>query len=188
MSKVTQPPTQISQQTTWMLAVRDRRDRAAFSSLFDHFAPRLKGFVMRSGTGSAQAEEIVQEVMLTVWRKAEQFDPARAQVSAWIYKIARNRQIDVIRKEGRPLPDELGKDPSSEPDASQILAVEQEISQLKQALERLKPDQREIIKQAYLGELTQQEISAQTGLPLGTIKSRIRLGLERLRHEMKDLR
>ena len=188
MNKVTQPPTHISPQTTWMLAVRDRRDRAAFSALFDHFAPRLKGFVMRSGTGSAQAEEIVQDVMLTVWRKAEQFDPARAQVSAWIYKIARNRQIDVIRKEGRPLPDELGEDPSTEPDASQILAVEQEISQLKQALERLKPDQREIIKQAYLGELTQQEISAQTGLPLGTIKSRIRLGLERLRHEMKDLR
>lgn len=188
MNEVTQPPTQISPQTTWMLAVRDRRDRAAFSALFDHFAPRLKGFVMRSGAGSAQAEEIVQDVMLTVWRKAEQFDPARAQVSAWIYRIARNRQIDVIRKEGRPLPDELGEDPSTELDASQILAVEQEISQLKKALERLKPDQREIIKQAYLGELTQQEISAQTGLPLGTIKSRIRLGLERLRHEMKDLR
>ena len=118
MKKVTQPPTQISPQTTWMLAVRDRRDRAAFSALFDHFAPRLKGFVMRSGTGSAQAEEIVQDVMLTVWRKAEQFDPARAQVSAWIYKIARNRQIDVIRKEGRPLPDELGEDQSTEPDAS----------------------------------------------------------------------
>jgi RNA polymerase sigma-70 factor (ECF subfamily) len=188
MNKVKPPPTQVSAQTTWMLAVREHRDRAAFSALFDHFAPRLKGFVMRSGTGSAQAEEIVQEVLLTVWRKAEQFDPARAQVSAWIYQIARNRQIDVIRKEGRPLPDELRENPATEPDASQILAVEQEANQLKQALERLKPDQREIIRQAYLGELTQQEISTQTGLPLGTIKSRIRLGLERLRHELKDLR
>ena len=179
---------QISQLTLSMLAVRDRRDRAAFALLFDHFAPRLKGFIMRSGTGSGQAEEIVQEVMLTVWRKAEQFDPERAQVSAWIYQIARNRQIDVIRKENRPLPEELAEDPGAEADASQILAVEQEAKQLKDALTRLKPDQRNIIEKAYLGDLTHQEISTQTGLPLGTIKSRIRLGLERLRHELKELR
>ncbi|WP_238114086.1 sigma-70 family RNA polymerase sigma factor [Yoonia sp. I 8.24] len=171
-----------------MIAVRNDRDRDAFAQLFDHFAPRLKGFIMRSGTGSGQAEEIVQEVMLTVWRKADQFDPERAQVSAWIYQITRNRQIDVIRKENKPLPEELGEDPSAEPDASQILAVEQEAGQLKNALGRLKPDQREMIEKAYLGELTHQEISTQTGLPLGTIKSRIRLGLEKLRHELKELR
>ena len=185
---MTQSSPQISPQTTQMLAVRDNRDREAFVLLFDYFAPRLKGFIMRSGTGSGQAEEIVQEVMLTVWRKADQFDPARAQVSAWIYQIARNRQIDVIRKENRPLPEELGAPLDAEPDASQILAVEQESGQLKDALARLKSDQREIIEQAYLGELTHQEISTQTGLPLGTIKSRIRLGLERLRHELKELR
>ncbi len=171
-----------------MLAVRDSRDRAAFAALFDHFAPRLKGFIVRSGTGSGQAEEIVQDVMLTVWRKADQFDPTRAQVSTWVYQIARNRQIDVIRKENRPLPEELAEATEAEPDASQILAVEQESSQLKQALSRLKSDQREIIERAYLGELSHQEISTQTGLPLGTIKSRIRLGLDRLRHELKELR
>ncbi len=170
-----------------MLAVRDSRDRAAFATLFDYFAPRLKGFVMRSGMGAAQAEEVVQDVMLTVWRKADQFDPARAQVSAWIYQIARNRHIDVIRRESRPIPEELTRDRDMEPDASQILAVEQEAGKLKQALARLKPDQRKIIEQAYLGELTHQEISTQTGLPLGTIKSRIRLGLEKLRHDLKDL-
>lgn len=92
---------QISQQTLWMIAVRDNRDKAAFAALFDHFAPRLKGFIMRTGTGSGQAEEIVQEVMLTVWHKASLFDPERAQVSSWIYQIARNRQIDKIRKENR---------------------------------------------------------------------------------------
>ncbi|MGJ8547780.1 MAG: sigma-70 family RNA polymerase sigma factor [Sulfitobacter sp.] len=185
---VKQPPPQISSLTTYMLAVRNDRDRASFALLFDHFAPRLKGFIMRSGTGSGQAEEIVQEVMLTIWRKADQFDPERAQVSAWVYQIARNRQFDVIRKENRPLPEELGEDPSAEPDASQILAVEQEAGQLKDALLKLKPDQRDIIEKAYLGELTHQEISTQTGLPLGTIKSRIRLGLEKLRHELKELR
>lgn len=185
---LTQPDAPISPQTTLMLAVRDARDRAAFAALFDHFAPRLKGFVMRSGTGAAQAEEIVQEVMLTVWRKAAQFDPARAQVSAWIYQIARNRQIDVIRRERRPMPEDLEEPPAAEPDPSHILAVEQEAAALRQALARLKPDQREVVERAYLGELTHQEISASTGLPLGTIKSRIRLGLDRLRHELKELR
>jgi len=143
---------------------------------------------MRSGTSNAQAEEIVQDVMLTVWRKSNQFDPKRAQVSAWIYQIARNRQIDMFRKNGRPLPEELKHEPDSEPDASALLAIEQEANLLKRALNRLKPDQRDIIQKAYLGELTHQEISTQTGLPLGTIKSRIRLGLERLRHELKDIR
>ncbi len=177
-----------SDQTHWMIAIRDHQDRDAFAKLFDHFAPRLKGFIMKSGTGAAQAEEIVQDVMLTVWRKAAQFDPHRAQVSAWIYQITRNRQIDITRKESRPVPEELKEDPGTEADASQVLGLEQEAAQLRQALANLKPEQREIIEKAYLGELTHQEISAQTGLPLGTIKSRIRLGMERLRHELKDLK
>ncbi len=177
-----------SNQTIWMLAIRDKRDKQAFAELFDYFAPRLKGFVMRSGTPAAQAEEIVQDVMLTVWRKAAMFDPHRAQVSAWIYQIARNRQIDIRRKENRPVPEELKEDPGTEPDANQILAMEQETGQLKQALAKLNSNQREIIEKAYLGELTHQQISEQTGLPLGTIKSRIRLGLERLRRELKGLR
>ena len=181
-------PLQISPQTAWMLAVRDRQDRAAFGNLFDHFAPRLKGFFMRSGTPAGQSEEIVQEVMLSVWRKAGQFDPQRAQVSAWIYQIARNRQIDMIRKERRPMPDDLDQDTETEPDPAEILVIEQEEQALKQALAQLKPDQRAMIEKAYWGEFSHQEISSQTGLPLGTIKSRIRLGLERLRRELKDLR
>lgn len=185
--RVTQAKAEPSQETLWMIAVRDHRDKAAFSALFDHFAPRLKGFVMRNGTSAAQAEEIVQDVMLTLWRKAHMFDPHRAQVSAWVYQIVRNRQIDVARKENRPMPEALKEEPEAEPDASQIVAVEQETGQLREALQRLRPEQREVIEKAYLGELTHQEISTQTGLPLGTIKSRIRLGLQRLRHELKDL-
>lgn len=171
-----------------MLAVKEDRDKQAFSQLFDHFGPRLKGFVMRSGTSAHQAEEIVQDVLLTVWRKAHLFDPNKAQVSAWIYQIARNRHIDVIRKESRPVPDELAQEESNEPDAAQVLGLEQEADKLRGALARLRPEQREIIEKAYLGDLSHSEISAQTGLPLGTIKSRIRLGLERLRHELKGMR
>jgi RNA polymerase sigma-70 factor (ECF subfamily) len=184
------PTSGFSEQTVWMLAIRDDRDKVAFSRLFDHFAPRLKGFIIRAGAPRAQAEDIVQDVMLTVWRKAHLFDPTRAQVSSWIYQIARNRQIDVIRKEARPMPEALKAedDGSEDPDAGEVMALEQETDQLRAALEKLAPAQRELIERAYLGELSHSEIRDVTGLPLGTIKSRIRLGLERLRHELKDLR
>ncbi|WP_372614097.1 sigma-70 family RNA polymerase sigma factor [Aquicoccus sp.] len=174
-------------QTEWMLAIRDDRDRRAFAQLFDHFAPRLKGVVARSGAPSAQVEDIVQDVMLTVWHKAHQFDPERAQVSSWIYQIARNRQIDILRRERRPVPEEIAQQEDTTPDASQVLALEQETEKLKQALAKLKPAQREMVEKAYLGELSHTDIQAETGLPLGTIKSRIRLGLERLRHELKTI-
>lgn len=179
---------EISQQTQWMLAVRDERDRAAFAKLFDHFAPRLKGFAIRSGASNAHAEEIAQEVLLAVWHKASQFDPHRAQVSAWIYQIARNKQIDQFRKEDRPLPEVLLVEEDDTPDADQILALEQETQELHTALGKLNPEQRELIEQTYLGELSHSNIESLTGLPLGTIKSRIRLGMARLRHEMKGLR
>ena len=179
---------ELTEQTRWMLAVRDERDRAAFGQLFDYFAPRLTGVAMRSGLGKTAAEDVAQDVMLTVWRKAQSFDPHRSQVSAWIFQIARNRRIDLVRKEYRAIPEEIKNVDAVEDDANQIMAVEQEAGILKSAIERLKPDQRDMIEKAYLGELTHKEISDQTGLALGTVKSRIRLGLERLRHELKGLR
>lgn len=177
-----------TKQTSWMLAVRDQRDRAAFARLFAHFAPRVKGMLMRSGMGAAAAEDVVQDVMLAVWHKAAQFDPARAQVSGWIYRIARNRQVDLARKAGRPLPEAVETETPPEADPGAQLALAQEAGELRAALDRLTPEQREVISRAYLGDLTHGEIRAETGLPLGTIKSRIRLGLDRLRHELKDLR
>ncbi|WP_299850436.1 sigma-70 family RNA polymerase sigma factor [uncultured Roseovarius sp.] len=171
-----------------MLAVRDNRDKHAFGQLFDFFAPRLKGFIMRSGVTPAEAEDIVQDVMLSVWHKAASFDPHRAQVSSWVYQIARNRQVDILRKTRRPVPEELKEEGTTEVDSVQIIALEQEAAQLRAALETLSDDQRVMVEKAYLGELSHSEIQADTGLPLGTIKSRIRLGLERLRHELKGTR
>jgi RNA polymerase sigma-70 factor (ECF subfamily) len=175
----------ICQTTQLMLAVRDNRDRQAFAHLFDHFAPRLKGFAIRSGVASGQAEDIVQDVMLAVWHKAHQFNPERADVSGWIYQIARNRQVDLFRRNSKPVPEELKSDDVDTCDAEQIVGLEQEVSALRTALAALNPSQRELIEQAYLGELSHSEIQEASGIPLGTIKSRIRLGLEKLRHELK---
>ncbi|MCB5412142.1 sigma-70 family RNA polymerase sigma factor [Pseudogemmobacter faecipullorum] len=180
--------TSLTEQTLWLLAVRDRRDRSAFMQLFDHFGPRLKAMLIRGGLRDGSAEDVVQDVMLTVWHKATQFDPHRAEASAWIYRIARNRRIDLARRKPPPEPDPLAEPEGSEPDAPQILALGQEATLLRRALEALSPDQAKVLEQAYFEDLPHSRISEMTGLPLGTIKSRIRLGLERLRRDLKDLR
>nr|WP_231119192.1 sigma-70 family RNA polymerase sigma factor [Rhodovulum sp. MB263] len=159
-------------------------DQTAFSRLFAHFAPRVKAFLMKSGADEALAEECAQEVMATVWHKAHLFDPERASVATWIFTIARNRRIDVLRKQRRPEPEDLTWGPDHAPDQAETVALQQETEQLGEALKALPEAQRVLIERAYFGELSHREIAAETGLPLGTIKSRIRLALERLRHEM----
>ena len=178
---------ELSEQTRWMLAVRDTGDRQAFAKLFDYFAPRLKTMAMRGGASEALAEEIAQDAMLRVWRNAAQFDPARAQVSGWVYQIGRNRQIDLARRAPRAVLDEV-QVPWTDTDVASALALEQEAVQLRRALAILPQAQRELVEKAYMGELTHQEISRETMLPLGTVKSRLRLALERLRHELRGLR
>ncbi len=168
-----------------MVRVRDNRDRAAFAALFVHFAPRIKGFLIKSGTDAAMAEECAQDVMTTLWRKSAQFDPTRASVATWIFTIARNRRIDILRKQRRPEPEELTWGPEAEPDQADVIALSQETEQLRAAMDDLPAAQRDLIEKAYFSDLSQSEIAQITGLPLGTIKSRIRLALDRLRHAMK---
>ncbi len=168
-----------------LFAVRDAKDQKAFAAIFGHFAPRVKAFLMKSGASPDLAEEVTQEVMATLWRKAHMFDPAKASVSTWIFTIARNRRIDILRKQRRPEPEDLPWGPEAEPDQEDVLALQQESKQLAVALAALPDKQKDLIVRAYYGDLTHSEIAEQTGLPLGTIKSRIRLALERLRHQMK---
>lgn len=165
--------------------IQAERDQSAFAELFRHFAPRVKAFLLKSGAGDTLAEEVTQEVMATLWHKAHLFDPTRASVATWIFTIARNRKIDVIRKTRRPEPEDLPWGPEAEPDQEEALVLQQESDKLGEALRRLPEKQRDLIEKAYFGELSHSEIAAQTGLPLGTIKSRIRLALERLRYEMR---
>lgn len=159
-------------------------DEVAFTRIFSHFAPRVKAFLMKSGTDAAMAEECMQDVMATVWTKAAQFDPGRASVSTWVYTIARNRRIDLLRKSRRPEPEDLPWGPEPEPDQVDALGLQQETRLLGAALASLPGAQRELIEQAYFGDLSHGEIARITGLPLGTIKSRIRLALEKLRQSM----
>ena len=168
-----------------VVRIRDHQDQAAFAELFRHFAPRVKAFLIKSGADATLAEECAQECMATLWHKAHLFDPSRASVATWIFTIARNRKIDVLRKQKRPEPEDLTWGPEAEPDQEDVLTLQQESSQLRQALENLPEAQRDLINRAYFGNLSHSEIAEVTGLPLGTIKSRIRLALERLRHSMK---
>ncbi len=165
--------------------IRTGRDQAAFAELFRHFAPRVKAFLMKSGASEALAEECTQDVMATLWQKAHLFDPTRASVATWIFTIARNRRIDIARK-ARPEPEDLPWGPEEEPDQVDALSLQQESEQLGRALRKLPEKQRALIERCYYGDLSHSEIATETGLPLGTIKSRIRLALDRLRHELSS--
>lgn len=179
--------TKVSEETDWvavMRRIRDDKDTEAFSALFRFYAPRMKAFLMRSGAGEALAEECTQEAMATVWHKAHLFDPGRASVATWLFTIARNRRIDALRRQKRPEPEDLPWGPEAEPDQEDVIALQQESARLAEAVAALPEKQRQLVEAAYFGDLSHTEIAARTGLPLGTIKSRIRLALERLRHAM----
>lgn len=174
-------------ETDWaslLVKVRDDQDRAAFAALFRHFAPRVKAFLMKSGAGAALAEECAQDVMATLWQKAHLFDPSRASVATWVFTIARNRRIDALRKARRPEPEELDWGPEPEPDQAEVMEAQEETVRLGRALSALPAPQRTLIERAFYGDLSHSEIAAETGLPLGTIKSRIRLALDKLRQQM----
>ena len=173
--------------TDWaglLIRVRDKKDREAFAALFRHFAPRVKGFLMKSGAGATLAEECAQDVMATLWQKAHLFDPTRASVATWVFTIARNRRIDALRRARRAEPEDLPWGPEPEPDQAEVMEAQQETAQLGRALASLPEPQRVLIERAFYGDLSHSEIAAETGLPLGTIKSRIRLALEKLRQQM----
>jgi len=167
-----------------IIQVRDHQDKTAFAALFRHFAPRIKGFLMKSGANASLAEECAQDVMATLWQKSHLFDPTRASAATWVFTIARNRRIDALRKSRRPEPEDLPWGPQAEPDQHDALELAQDTNRLAEAMALLPEKQRELIERAYFSDLSHSEIAAETGLPLGTIKSRIRLALERLRHKM----
>lgn len=176
-------------QAAQVQAIALRGDRAAFRALFDHFAPRVKGFLVRQGLDDARAEELAQEVMVTVWRKAASFDPAKASVSTWIFRIARNRRIDVFRRDRTAVLD--GEDPSLRPPEAQdpLAAADagQQQGLIAAALAQLPAEQQDLIRRAFYDELSHSEIAERTGIALGTVKSRLRLAFAKLRSALGEL-
>jgi RNA polymerase sigma-70 factor, ECF subfamily len=173
---------------TLVAAVAVSRDRQAFSELFRYFAPRLKGFGLKRGVDAASAEELAQETMLTIWRKAETFDRSRATVSTWVFTIVRNKRIDMFRREGYPEIDidEVADQPApgDSPDDMALLAKAGD--KLRSAMSLLPKEQFEILQKAFYEDKSHRVISDELGLPLGTVKSRIRLALGRLRAALPE--
>ena len=162
------------------------KSKAAFKKLFEYFAPRLKGYLMRLGSSEAQAEELVQDVMLTVWRKAALFDRRKAAASTWLFTIARNRRIDILRREKYPELDPedpaLVPDEEVQPDDAVIMAERK--AEVQSALATLPEEQVELVKLAFYKGWSHSEIAKETGLPLGTVKSRLRLSFTRLKEAL----
>jgi len=163
--------------------IAEDADRQAFAELFAQMAPRVKAFALKGGASPEMADELAQETMIAVWRFAKRYDADRSSGTTWIYAIARNKRIDLFRKEHRPEIDP--EDPAikaREPDtAEQILSRNSDASMLKRHLDELPPEQASLIRMAFIEEKSHGAIAVETNLALGTVKSRIRLGLSRLR-------
>ncbi len=180
--------TATDQMTCLLSAVAAQRDRAAFAKLFDYFAPRVNAFLCRRGLEPSSAEEVTQQVMEIVWQKALLFDSRKASASTWVFRIARNCRIDLARRnrEVRLEPDDALSIPDLA-DASDVsIDTAQREQRVRAALGNLPQEQKEMVRLAFFEELTHSQIADRTGLPLGTVKSRMRLAFGRLRRDLED--
>ncbi|MET0220466.1 MAG: sigma-70 family RNA polymerase sigma factor [Tardiphaga sp.] len=165
------------------------QDRHAFMLLFAHFGPRVKGFMMRSGASDAYAEELAQETLLTVWRKAQTFDSSRASASTWIFTIARNLRIDGLRREklaaNAQAQLETLEDDVERPD--ETLNALERADRLRAALRGLSPEQLDLVRLSFFEDRPHPEIARALNIPLGTVKSRLRRSMMVLREILEDL-
>jgi RNA polymerase sigma-70 factor (ECF subfamily) len=168
------------------------QDRTAFSELFEYFAPRIKAFMLRSGASDANAEEVAQETMLMVWRKASLFDPSSSGAAAWIFTIARNLRIDAHRRNQRGAVEERADidiefevDDAPLPD-SKLETIQSE-ERVRAALSQLPDDQMRVVELSFFEEKAHGEIAQILDIPLGTVKSRLRLAMGRLRNLLSEL-
>lgn len=171
-------------------AIARSGDRDAFDQLFDYFAPRVKALLMRGGAPAELAEDIAQETLLSVWRKAAMFDPAKASASTWIATIARNRRIDIARRETRSRLSQvyeiLDEEAPQQPDDA-IAGAERD-ARVRAAMTGLSADQYRVVQLAFVEGFTHQDVAKHLAIPLGTVKSRLRLALSHLRGKLEDLR
>lgn len=172
----------------WLQAIAEQQDARALSDLFEIYGPKLKGWLMARGVGNGTAEDIVQDVMIKVWTGAHMFDPAKASFATWVYRMTRNKWIDHQRKHGRMdvRDPELMKIIADDevPSAEANFMVQQSTDILREQIDLLTDAQQMAIRMAFLEFKTHKEISAETGLPLGTVKTRIRSAIQALKANM----
>ena len=166
------------------------RSEAAFRRLFEAFGPRIKSYMMRRGADAATAEELVQETLLTVWRKAGLYSAEKGSPAAWIFTIARNLRLDRLRREASwPLlaAEQATAIASDEPDPEEVTSERERQERVRASLAALPEEQREIVVLAFIEGLSHSEIAARLHLPLGTVKSRMRLAYNKVRASLEDL-
>ncbi|QAU44413.1 sigma-70 family RNA polymerase sigma factor [Bradyrhizobium guangzhouense] len=170
--------------------VASHGDRDAFARLFEHFAPRVKGFLIKTGSDPETAEDIAQSTFVAVWRKAGQFDPTTAGVAAWIFTIARNQRIDIARRALRH--DRALQSPETAYEVETVASPEairaqsEDVTRIAKALARLSEEQSTVVRLSFIEERPHGEIASSLGIPLGTVKSRIRLAMKRLRELLDE--
>ena len=171
-----------------LVTVGAQRDRVAFVALFEHFAPRVKSYLLRLGATPALADDLTQEAMLSVWRKAILYDVSKASASTWIFTIARNLRIDAIRRERRPEFDPndpaLVPDEETPPDTQMIRDGDD--ARIRDVLTKLPPDQAQVVQMSFFADKPHSQIARELGLPLGTVKSRLRLAMVRIKLAMGE--
>jgi RNA polymerase sigma factor (sigma-70 family) len=177
------------QHAALLAAVAERRDRQAFADLFDFYAPRVSGYLQRLGADRSSAEEMTQDVMVTLWRKAELFDANKSSVATWLFRIARNRRIDAGRRNRIDFldPSDYLFDIADESNANADELIDGQFREevLRRQMAGLPAEQLELVRLAFFDGLSHSEIAERTGLPLGTVKSRIRLAFTRLRRGLE---
>ena len=169
--------------------VAQQQDRTALASLFGLYGPRVKSMMLKLGAGDALAEDLVQETFLTVWRKAALYTRQRGAASTWIFTIARNLRIDQLRRQSNKPYDDLEKViiASDSPTGSMLAEQHQVVDRVTSALDALSEEQREVVQLSFIHDMPHAQIAEKIGIPLGTVKSRLRLAYERLRPMLEDL-
>ena len=168
--------------------IAERQDIGSFKKIFDYFGPRLKSFLMKSGADEAISEEIIQETMTIIWTKADYYDSSVASPSTWIYTIARNKKIDILRKTRKAILEDIDTAilPPVESKADENIEHDQKFEMVAKYLDDLPKDQLDLLKMNFFEEKSHGEIAEITKIPLGTVKSRIRLALEKIRGKLEQ--
>jgi RNA polymerase sigma-70 factor (ECF subfamily) len=174
----------VAEPARWIRAIAASGDRAAFAALFQFYAPRIKTVLMRAGATAEVAEDLAQETLLAVWRKAGLYDPQRAGASAWIYTIARNLRIDRLRQDKRAkllaVYETTELEAPERPD--DIFDSSERDGRVRSALAELPEEQVRVVQLSFIEGRAHGDIAKLLNLPLGTVKSRLRLAMNRLRN------